>query len=396
MSTASEKNDLNYDPIHHYLEGRGLEKAGEFRRALVCYQKALACTPQILGARPWFHRYLLGNRAPAGVNCQQIADIYAALGRGYASCGMPGNALLAFDSASAWHPSATKAHRLKAATRVHMAGTTTSTSPAAVADRPVPPGMDEIAGQLTLVITTHLTKKLVKYRELSPPSSHLVSMTFHSMLEAFGAPVALLPKVLCYDLPQGQDSRSHAYEKALDLFCRRNGFDMRVYPHAGLHAILRDVMPKIATPFVFLVEHDWFFESVGPELADLLALFLRHENLHHVRFNKRDNRIAKWDYLMEVDDRIAGCHLLKTSAYSNNPCILRVATFLERWLPLVALDPEFSKRGQNGSALGLEEPLFRCYMHDIRRFGFVDAHRRWGTYIIGAIGDCRRIVHLGE
>lgn len=50
----------------------------------------------------------------------------------------------------------------------------------------------------------------------------------------------------------------------------------------------------------------------------------------------------------------------------------------------------------SGKAFGIENPLFRRHMQDVRDMGFAQAHEIWGTYIYGQIGDLPRVRHLGE
>ncbi|MEJ2039572.1 MAG: hypothetical protein P8X55_11650, partial [Desulfosarcinaceae bacterium] len=87
---------------------------------------------------------------------------------------------------------------------------------------------------------------------------------------------------------------------------------------------------------------------------------------------------------------------LRTPCHSNNLSILRVSTLKQAWLPACLEDPVYGRMDLRGKALGLEEPLFKRHIQDIRRMGFQKSHPLWGSYLYGNYEDPRRIEHLGE
>jgi tetratricopeptide (TPR) repeat protein len=396
MPPLNEQQTTELDPRYYYAVGRDLEASRDWERALLHYQKAMSCMPHLLGAAKWFASYLLDGRRHIDISPEQTAEIYTAMGRCYEAMEHRDNALLCYKAATTWYK---RCHPRSAAR-----SDTASTMKPFTAKQNITNGdqldvnrrMEDIAQQLTIVLTTSHVDKLKKYKELSPPTSRLVSATYQTMLETFGAPLLRCSKILCYDYPEKAGENSKAYEKSLDLFSRRYGFDMVTYPQLGLHAILRRLVPEIKTPYLALIEHDWFFRGPGISIHGLLNIFKKHQDVHHIRFNKRINHIANWDYIMEREEQTNDIQLLRTTAYSNNPCIIRKEKLLNEWLPMCSSDPEFTSINQSGSAMGLEEPLFKRYMKDVRRLGFSKAHKRWGTYIVGEIGESPRIIHLGE
>lgn len=396
MPLLNQQQTAELDPSHYYSIGRERESSRDWDRALLHYQKAISCMPQLLGATKWFASYLLDGRHPIDISPEQTAEIYTAMGRCYEAMEHRDNALLCYKAATTWYGRCHSMSWTKSATAPTMEPVPAKQNISNGDQGDVNRKMEDVADQLTIVLITNYTDKLKKYKELSPPTSKLVSVTYQTMLETFGASLMLCPKILCYDLPEKPGDNSKAYEKSLDVFSHRLGFEMVTYPHLGLHAILRRLVPEINTPYLALIEHDWFFQCPAISLSGLLNIFAKNQDVHHVRFNKRVNHIANWDYTMEREEQSNGIQLLRTTAYSNNPCIIRTAKLLNEWLPMCSSDPEFLSINQNGSAMGVEEPLFKRYMKDVRRHGFSKAHKRWGTYILGDIGECARIIHLGE
>ena len=97
-----------------------------------------------------------------------------------------------------------------------------------------------------------------------------------------------------------------------------------------------------------------------------------------------------------MEPRWLGIELLQTVSHSNNPFIVRLSTLKEQWLPICLNDPICRKRKIRGTAFGLEDPLFKRHLADVRRWGFAKAHQVWGTYVFGPYDAPPKIIHLGE
>jgi hypothetical protein len=106
--------------------------------------------------------------------------------------------------------------------------------------------------------------------------------------------------------------------------------------------------------------------------------------------------VTNYDFLLEHEDRIGTAELLRTPAVSNNPSLVRVATLRSSWLPTCLADPVVRNSDLAGHPFGVEEPLFKHQMRDVRTMGFSRAHARWGTYLHGRMNTPARIRHLGE
>jgi hypothetical protein len=379
------------DPVYHFNNGRDWEASGNWSTALNNYQKALSCIPQMIGGNSRFQLYLRDNNDAIDVSRELIAQVYASLGRCYVSKEMIESAWLSYKAAAQWHPTQENVSQLN-----NIAHRVKEKNACTVGEDPCNPDEIRTMDQLTIVMITHYTNKLIKYKELSPPSTKLIAITHQSLLSFFGAPVSFCPKILCYDLPKRPDGESRQYTKSLEIFSRSHGFNMLTFHNLGLHAILQEVMPGIKTPFVALIEHDWLFQGPPVSLTNLLKIFFNDPAIHHVRFNKRKNHITGWDFIMEAESQVPSVPLLRTSAFSNNPCIMRTEKMVNDWLPMAASETDIASRCKKGSAVGMEEPLFKNYIQDIRQHGFSNTHRRWGTYLYGDVCDSPRIVHLGE
>ena len=373
--------------MEYILAGQAYEKASSWRQALACYQMNLAAAPSIFGVTPEVQRYLLDGTEPPAISWNRIAENYHSLARCLARLGRQTDSLLAEQAACKLASGESTKRPLDQARMQNC-------------PRNSPPAMGErdasyLTSRLTLVILTHYTNKLVKYRHLNPPGTGLVEKTYFSLIENIDPYLAHCRKLLCLDLNQVQSPSERTYQENLDRFSNRFGFRMLSGIDQGLRKMLRTALEQVQTPYMLLIEHDWFFS--GPPLCMdyLLRAFDAFPQVNLVRFNQRLNHIERFDFLMEQEPLIPYPPLLRTPAYSNNPCVMRVRTLSQDWLTICEQDAVYGPADLQGTALGIEEPLFKAIVRDIRKWGFEKAHGRWGTYILGGAGDPARIVHLG-
>jgi hypothetical protein len=71
-----------------------------------------------------------------------------------------------------------------------------------------------------------------------------------------------------------------------------------------------------------MLEHDWEFNSdnVLHSLDEIISV-MEQENLYHLRFNKRENKLAAWDKYIEEKD-CNGFKYCIVPQLSNNPHII--------------------------------------------------------------------------
>jgi hypothetical protein len=159
---------------------------------------------------------------------------------------------------------------------------------------------------------------------------------------------------------------------------------------------MQKILGEVTTPYLLFLEHDWEFQDPEIDLENLIRVFDQNEMVNYVRFNKRKNIISNFDFILEKETSIKDIDLIRTVAHSNNPHLVRVEKFRTEWLPICLNDSHCQKMDSRGKAFGIENPLFKQHMHDVRKMGFTHAQEIWGTYIFGQIGDPPRIKHLGE
>ena len=363
-------------------------KLGRIKEAISYCQRALACIDDFLGASDWFRAYLAdGSPAPA-CGAEFPAAIYQTLAACHVAAGCPQNAWLCARAACDLVPGDKQAALLMASLEKTASGGKGRLQDAGAQE--LCPGK---IPSLTVLVTTHFSDKLKINRHLAPPGTGLVQETWSSMVRVFGAGLARARRIVCLDGFDPADGRKLAYRGNLEKFCRANGFELFCPPTSGLLPALAAAVETISSDWFMLVEHDWRFVGQELDMAGLLARLESLSQVNYLRFNKRANLIRRFDFLMEVADDISCLPLLRTTAYSNNPCLIRTRVFRSSWLPLCLGDPLASAGG--AGSIGVEEPLFKRLRRDVGRLGFAGAHRAWGTYVYGRPGDPARIVHLG-
>jgi hypothetical protein len=254
----------------------------------------------------------------------------------------------------------------------------------------------DIRNSLSIIIVTHCTDRLKKFKELSPPSNKMVTAAYGSLMHLDDEDLRKCPKVLCYDRNSTGGKRDALYCRSLERFSREYGFDLRIFSGVGLFNVLDTTIEAIGTPYILWVEHDWVFKGAPIKFKAIIEMMNNHPNIHSVRFNKRDNQINGHDFIMGENEVPGYYPLMKTSSFSNNPSIIRTEKLKKEWLPICKKALRRVSNNLGGSAFGIEEILFRQIVKDIRALGFEKAHRKWGTYVFGKAGDSARVVHIGE
>jgi tetratricopeptide (TPR) repeat protein len=378
-------------------------RSGEWLNAVQVYEKALTFVPRILGVHEWFEHYLLAGKPAVSVADVEVANIYARMGACYCAVGQWQEAYLNLTAALKWHPASRTASALLGQhPELERILATASLEASRNANPIVMPRIshqnraDFIRRRLTLIITTHCSRKLTHFRDLAPPTVKLISATYGSMLNVFGNDLEACNKIVCYDSPLEHSRDAEVYKAALEQFCQRQGFECALFQGAGLRRILQTAVPWIATPYLMFVEHDWFFTGPALRLEMMLHYMDHHHGANMIRFNQRANVIERYDFLMAPEHSYKSLQLLKTVSHSNNPSIIRTAKLRDEWLPICLSDKYYSRRDLADTAFGVEEPLLKKHMDDVRRSGFQNAHENWGTYLYGGIGEPAHIIHLGQ
>jgi len=381
-----ENPDVN--PLTFVAEGHRWRNQGNRHAALASYQKALTCVPMMYGVQPWFQEYLLGGHRPLPLTNGQIAAIYSSIALVLMALTRYQDARIAADAALRIDPSDRTCKKILEESSGAIAKPPAS-GPSSAED-------DYTDTAVSIVLITHFKTNLVKYGELAPPSTNLLAATYGSLLQVLGDGVKQFPRLICYDKKRNPNGLESKYVLAVNAFARKHGFDLIEFEQAGLRTILNTIIHTVETPLVMIIEHDWLFQGPRIPLNCLLALFYKNPQIQSVRFNQRRNIIDRYDFILEAEEATSNMPLLRTSAFSNNPSLFRTSTFRDLWMPLCLRDPHYRNQDLSGTAFGIEEPLFKQHIEDIRCLGFGKSHEKWGSYVYGRFGDPARIIHLGE
>ncbi len=399
VSLGDNGQEDSTDAYSHFFDGERAVRMGRGGEAVIAFQRALASIPDYLGITPWFQSYLVKDAKQMSYGKRFVARIYGSLAEVLFEQGRREDALFAVDAALRLDDSGDRARRLKAQINAKAASPVPS-HPHGDPDASGGWHCQESASAppcdtLTLLMVTHFTGKLNTHAHLSPPGTGLVSTTHGSLEMLSNPPLAWCRKVLCYDRQYPGDLQEAAYARNLEEFAESQDFELKIFHAKGLLAVMTEALGTMTTPYVMFMEHDWRFQRRVP-LARILSLFDRDPSINYVKFNKRENAVAGWDFLLEQETRNTGMPLIRAMSFSNNPFIARVGPLRHRWLPLCLNDTICRTHDLSGTSFGVEHSLFKHQLADVRKLGFTSAHARWGTYIYGRIGDPAAVVHLGE
>ncbi|KAI96444.1 hypothetical protein T281_00100 [Rhodomicrobium udaipurense JA643] len=105
------------------------------------------------------------------------------------------------------------------------------------------------------------------------------------------------------------------------------------------------------TEYAFQLEHDWRFNAplIRHSIEHLVAA-MKAGGIDHLRFNQHVNATSRYDVELE-ETSFASVPMLRTPMRSNNPHLIHVPTYREKWLHLI--DPA------RGKSKGVEENLWR-------------------------------------
>ena len=376
--------------------GTQLQNCNDWQQAAVAFERGLAHIPNYLGVRPWCQRYFLDDEVLYQYSPEAMGDIYSELSKCRYRVARFDDSLQLAEVALRMAPNCRNARLIKerCIDKLCKQPVDHIDTPSKKKKRVAPDS--SYADQLSIVIFTNLTNKIHDHKELTPPSLGLVKATFGAAVQTFGDAIMNCKKWLSYDRPRKDSPESRQYEENLSNFADEFGFDFKPFKNEGLQSIVSQLIEHINTPYLLFLEHDQFFKASGINLSEIISLLDRHHEINTVRFNKRTNIIHNFDYLLSNERRFKTTPLLQTSAYSNMPQVLRVSTLKDRWLPVCFADPMINKMELRGTAIGIEEPLFKKYMMEVRQWGFDRAHENWGTYLYGGYNHPASVVHLGE
>ena len=108
--------------------------------------------------------------------------------------------------------------------------------------------------------------------------------------------------------------------------------------------------------YCFQLEFDWLFENIKHSMNQLINI-MRKENLHNLRFNKRQNKVGGWDTQLK-EFHCNGFKYMQSNNNSNNPHIIDRKKYLK-----IIDDFDYSKTGSKGVEEVLNEKGYKSYIY---------------------------------
>jgi hypothetical protein len=175
----------------------------------------------------------------------------------------------------------------------------------------------------------------------SAPEIKMIEKTYNSFVDTFGL---ISDTRIWYD-PKPKIEKASEYRKNLEIFFSKKVIDTFSLSDGYIKAIKTS-----DSDFMFMLEHDWFFEKnlITHSLEEIAEEMILNE-ITHFRFNKRKNEIKNQDRWIKEGKykKVPFCY---TPYLSNNPHIIYRKLYLEKEFPKIKLE--------KGSK-GIEHNLYR-------------------------------------
>ena len=145
---------------------------------------------------------------------------------------------------------------------------------------------------------------------------------------------------------------------------------------------IEKLITHVQSPVYFHLEDDFIFlKSID---FDAILPCFENDTVNMIRFNRLRNVANWWDAILRPC-QMAGIDLLAVSSWAFNPSLVRTQKMRE-----------FIKSGYVTRYRASEDILVGAYWADIAAKGFDAAHKKWGTFIYGQIGDGPAVQHIGQ
>ena len=172
---------------------------------------------------------------------------------------------------------------------------------------------------------------------VNSPSTDIILETYESFLNTFGDQI--LTTVWC-DLNPNLEKSEEYFRNLKKIFSTVNKTNS--LSEGYISSII-----KSKSKYLFMLEHDWKFNSNISHTLEQILYYMNKENLWHLRFNKRRTEVRNADrWLRQRGDK--NFYYCLTPSISNNPHIIDREKYIEYALPKIKLS--------HGS-FGLEENL---------------------------------------
>ena len=145
---------------------------------------------------------------------------------------------------------------------------------------------------------------------------------------------------------------------------------------------IETLLSHVRSPIYCHLEDDFIF--LKPINLDAILPCFKNDTVNMIRFNRLRNEVNWWDTILRPC-QMAAIDLLAVNSWSFNPSLVRTAKMRE-----------FLKLAYVKRYRASEDILVGAYRSDIAANGFEAAHRKWGTFIYGQIGDGPAVQHIGK
>jgi hypothetical protein len=176
------------------------------------------------------------------------------------------------------------------------------------------------------------------------------------------------------------------YKERLKKLCATGWKDIVLIERdrwGGFSGAIASALEIVETRLLLVYQHDW--EILGEvDLAGIVKAF-NDPAIRHVRLNKKPNFVGGCDHILEPYDG-APVPLIKTDMWSASPHF----ALTEDYRKIIA-----EWKARNIRRIWCPELLMAPKIKEaVKQRGFPDAHREFGTFIYGKMGDQRRLLHL--
>jgi hypothetical protein len=167
-----------------------------------------------------------------------------------------------------------------------------------------------------IMIELHIFTNCTK----SAPSTDIILKTYQSFCDTF---FKIEPTIWCDINPERKKITEYT-TNLLKIF-RQDRINLTMSLSDGYIKAIENSKAE----YLFMLEHDWIFnkKNIKHDLFEIIDN-MRHENIYHLRFNKRKNEKKLWDRWLEQFNRKNFFYCV-TPAVSNNPHIINRKKYLQ-------------------------------------------------------------------
>lgn len=250
---------------------------------------------------------------------------------------------------------------------------------------------------LTTVVFSHWSDKLVRNAHLRPPSTEMLRTTLQRASALLGG----LHGVLYHDDGFGDDEPNTVERQSRMIYAdavKACAIDYGLtFMHPARRAGYREAFlavfgnpTAIITPRYFWLEHDWWLQSSAqPLINDALDVMGGDPTVNYIRLPNYHDELERFAsppldipcYLHTARRPLTHVgRLMPDSLWSTNPHFGRT-NFLRALAAMVHNNHIGPLVTENGWACGIEEVIVNTYLEAITKYGFERAHHTMQVYL---------------